>query len=52
MRYWEWRTYKHQQGSLVWKPKHKSVVRFWMWRFKQPLNGIDPFIFCSFKVID
>ena len=19
MKYWEWRTYKHQQGSLIWE---------------------------------
>lgn len=48
--YWSWRTYKHQQGSLVWKPNVLVCRTYWlMWFFAYPIYYKDQI---SFKVID
>ncbi len=45
--YWEWRTYRHQQGSLVWKFEYNGWIKYYIYILNFPL--IHKHLF-SFKV--
>ncbi len=49
--YWSWRIYRHQQGSLVWKPR-KYISRFYYWMKLYYISKAIPKHLVSFKVID